>query len=128
MVRVPLSVSVTLGLKTMVDPAANVSAAPEATVKLPVKRYLDSTRCRSARGSRCRKRGCREEVDILEALIIGQQRHIGGGDVQGESKILFVRSPALRTLPEARTMLDHAKRLPEAMRCPPELIWREELP
>jgi len=37
MVRVPLSVSVTLGLKTMVDPAANVSAAPEATVKLPVK-------------------------------------------------------------------------------------------
>jgi len=22
-------------------------------------------------------------------------------------------------------MLDHAKRLPEAMRCPPELIWRK---
>jgi len=35
-----------------------------------------------------------EEVDILEALIIGQQRHIGGGDRTGGVEDIVVRSPA----------------------------------
>jgi len=63
-------------------------------------------------GMRCQGAGSEaaaEEIDILEIIVVNKQRHIGGGTYRGVEGIVG-QVAGLRTLPEARTMLDHAKR------------------